>query len=170
MDRFTVERAPQPLLYDLLNELLEGLDSDAPLTIGRVFESRILSLSGFEIQLSACALCAGRIPEGDTLFSAVAGGLVCDSCRPKAETGRLLSVRAIKVLRFARTATIGQFAGLRLDEALEAEVQRALGDAIRQVLDRETNAGRYVDSLARPLRETGRSAAGGVQWSPPSGS
>lgn len=170
VDRFTVERAPQPLLYDLLNELLEGLDSNAPLTIGRAFELRILSLSGFEIQLSACALCGSRIPEGDTLFSAMAGGLVCDPCRPKAETGRLLSVRAIKVLRFARWATIGQFAGLRLDEALEREVQRALADAIRQVLDRETNAGRYVDSLARPLRDTGRTAAGDVQWSPPSGS
>lgn len=168
IDRFTVDRQAQPLLYDLLNELLEGLDSLAPLTIGRSFELQILAHCGFEIQLSACAICGTRIPEGDALFSASAGGLVCDACRPTAGSGRIISVRAIKVLRFARTASMGQFAGLRLDEGLEAELQRVLADAIRQVLDRETNSGRYVEALALPLRATQRTPSGDVQSASPS--
>jgi DNA repair protein RecO (recombination protein O) len=167
VDRFTAERAAQPRLYDLLNETLEGLDAQAPLTVGRSFELQILAQCGFELQLSNCAICAGPIPEQDTLFSAAAGGLVCDGCRGKAETGRILSVRAIKVLRFGRTATIGQFAGLRLEESLESELQRALADAIRLVLDRETNSGRYLDALSRPLREAKRAAPGHVQSSTP---
>ena len=135
--------------------------------MGRSFELQILAQCGFELQLSNCAICAGPIPEQDTLFSAAAGGLVCDGCRGKAETGRILSVRAIKVLRFGRTATIGQFAGLRLEESLESELQRALADAIRLVLDRETNSGRYLDALSRPLREAKRGAPGHVQSSAP---
>ena len=168
VDRFTVERSPQPNLYALLNELLEGLDANAPLTIGRSFELQILAQCGFELQLSACAICGARLPEEDTLFSAAAGGLVCETCRPRAETGRILSVRAIKVLRFARTASIGQFAGLRLEESLESELQRALSDAIRLVLDRETNSGRYMDTLAQPLRDAKHAPAGHVQSIPPS--
>ncbi len=167
IDRFTVDRVPQAELYHLLNELLEGLDSSAPLTIGRAFELRILSLTGYELQLVGCALCGRKLPEADALFSAAAGGLVCEACRPSAGSGRIISVRAIKVLRFARNASIGEFAGLRLDAELELELQRALGDAIRSVLDRETNSGRYVESLARPLHGGERSSRRDVQSAPP---
>ncbi|MEO8538476.1 MAG: DNA repair protein RecO [bacterium] len=167
VERFTVDRSPQPQLYDLLNELLEGLDTNGPLTIGRSFELQILAMSGYEMQLANCAICGARFPEGDTLFSAASGGLVCENCRGTAGTGRILSVRAIKVLRFARTASIGQFAGLRLDEGLESELQRALGDAIRIVLDRETNSGKFVEELARPLRASERAARDDVQSSSP---
>lgn len=167
VDRFTVDRVPQPKLYDLLTGLLEGLDSAAPLTIGRSFELRILSLTGYEIQTVVCALCGRKLPEADTLFSAVSGGLVCDSCRHVAGSGRFVSVRAIKVLRFARTATLGEFAGLRLGAELELELQRALGDAIRSVLDRETNSGRYLEALAKPLHVSEHSSLRDVQSSPP---
>ncbi len=168
VDRFTVDRAVQPQLYGLLVELLEGLDAQAPLTVGRYFELEILGLTGYELQLSACAVCGAKLPEAETLFSAAAGGLVCDGCRGIAETGRLVSVRAIKVLRFARSATRGEFAGLRLDGDLEDELRRALGEAVRTVLDRETNSGRYVDALSGPLRRPATPAAGDVQSSPPS--
>ncbi len=165
VDRFTVDRAVQPRLYDLLLELLEGLDADAPLTAARYFELQILALTGYELQVGGCAICGARLPETEALFSASAGGLVCDGCRGRAETGRIVGVRTIKVLRFARNATLGQFAGLRLDSDVEGELQRALGDAIRTVLDRETNSGRYVDALAAPLHHASRGAAEDVQSS-----
>lgn len=168
VDRFTVDRAPQPAIYDLLRQLLEGLDQDAPLTVGRYFELQILALTGYELQVGRCAVCGGRLPEADALFSAASGGLVCENCRASAGTGRIVSVRAIKVLRFAATCTLGQFAGLRLDEELEAELRRALGEAIRTVLDRETNSGRYVEALSAPLRHPATPAAGDVQSPTPS--
>lgn len=163
VDRFTVDHAVQVELYNLLLELLEGLEAGAPLTVGRYFELQILSYTGYELQLAACALCAGSLPEADTLFAAASGGLVCETCRTRAAAGRLLGVRAIKVLRFARNATMGQFAGLRLDAELEAELQRALGDVVRAVLDRDTNSGRFVESLSSPLHVPERQAPRDVQ-------
>lgn len=152
IDRFTVDHAAQADLYDLLVELLEALDAGSPLTVGRYFELQILSRTGYEVQLQRCAICGGSLVEAETLFSVGSGGLVCDGCRGAAGSGRLVSVRAIKVLRFAANGTMGQFAGLRLDSELEAELQRALGEAIRSVLERETNSGRYLDALGSPLR------------------
>jgi len=166
-DRFSADHAAQPELYDLLVQTLEALDDGAPLTVGRYFELQVLALTGFELQLSGCALCGARLPEAEALFSAASGGLVCDRCRAAAESGRLLGVRAIKVLRFAAASTLGQFAGLRLEAALEADLQRALGDAIRHVLERETNSGRYVEALAAPLHGAGRELARDVQSTPP---
>jgi DNA repair protein RecO (recombination protein O) len=168
IDRFTVDRAPQPQLYGLLVELLEGLNEEAPLTVGRYFELEVMGLTGYELQLMACAVCGVKLPEAETLFSPSAGGLVCDGCRGIAETGRILSVRAIKVLRFARSSSMGQFAGLRLDGDLEDELRRALGDAVKNVLDRETNSGRYVDALSGPLRRPATSPPTDVQSSAPS--
>jgi DNA repair protein RecO (recombination protein O) len=163
VERFTVDRAVQSELYDLLLEVLQGLDQDAPLTVGRYFEVQLLALTGYELQLGRCALCANRLAEADALFSAESGGLVCDACRGRASSGRIISVPAIKVLRFAASATLNQFSGLRLAHDVEEEVRRCLADAIRQVLDRETNSARYVDALSRPLSAGAPAAAGSVQ-------
>ena len=59
------------------------------------------------------------------------------------------------------------FAGLKLASELEAELQRALGDAIRHVLERDTNSGRYVEALAAPLQVPARESPGHVQSSTP---
>ena len=168
IDRFTADHAPQLDLYDLLVQFLEALNDAAPLTVGRYFELQILALTGYELQLAACALCAAKLPESEALFAPGSGGLVCEECRGRAQAGRILSVRAIKVLRFAGGATMGQFAGLRLDAELEGELQRALGDAIRTVLERETNSARYVEALSGPLHMPQRTPAGHVQSNPPS--
>ena len=151
VDRFTVDHAVQVDLYDLLVQLLEALNAGAPLTVGRYFELHVLALTGYEVQLSQCAVCGARLPEAEALFSVGSGGLVCEACRGAAGSGRIISVRAMKVLRFAANGTLGEFAGLRLATELEGELQRCLGEAIRAVLDRETNSGRYLDSLAGPL-------------------
>jgi DNA repair protein RecO len=166
VERFTVDHAVQVELYDLLVELLEALNAESPLTVGRYFELHILALSGYEVQLLQCAVCAAKLPESETLFSVGSGGLVCEACRGNAGLGRIISIRAIKVLRFAANATMGEFAGLRLESELEAELQRSLGEAIRAVLDRETNSGRYLDGLAGSLRLTGLEPASHVQSSP----
>lgn len=163
VDRFTVDHAPQVELYDLLVELLEALNETSPLTLGRYFELHILALAGYEVQLVQCALCGSRLPEAETFFSVGSGGLVCEACRARAGTGRLLSVRAVKALRFASAARMGEFAGLRLDSELETELSRSLGEAIRAVLDRETNSGRYLDALAGPLHPPGLEPPSHVQ-------
>ena len=163
IDRFTIDREPQESLYSLLLAALEGLDGGAPLTIGRYFEVQILALTGYELQLVTCAVCGGRLPEAPALFSANSGGLVCETCRPSAGYGPVLEVRAMKVLRFAASSTIGQFAGLRLDDELEGQVRRSLDDSIRHVLERETNSRRYVDALSAPLQGAAPVRPGDVQ-------
>ena len=147
--RFTAERQEHRELYELLVDVLDALDARAPLHTVRYFELQLLGLMGYEPQLDVCALCARRLPEADVLLSASAGGFVCADCRADAGAGRVISVRAIKVLRYARSAGLEAFAALRLDESLAREVQSALAELIRYVLDREPNTGKYLDQVAR---------------------
>jgi DNA repair protein RecO (recombination protein O) len=151
-DRFTIDRVEQRPIYELLVDVFRALDGGASAQAARYFELHLLAITGYEAQLDACAICRQKLPEEDTLISGAAGGLVCRSCRPAAALGRIVSVRAVKVLRFGRTASIEQFGNLRVDPDLGHELQAALGDLVRQVLDRELNTTRYMDALERADR------------------
>ncbi len=152
VDRFTGEHIGQPGLYEQILNLLDALEAGSPAHVVRFFELQILSLMGYELQLGECAVCTGRLPEEETLLSPVAGGLVCAGCRATAGMGRLVSVRAIKVLRFARTTDMAGFAALRVDAGLADELHRAMADIIRYLLDRELGSGRFVDDVSRAGR------------------
>lgn len=161
VDRFTVEHAEQPGVFDLLLGVLDALEVDAPAHVVRYFELHLLSLSGYDLQLDACALCGGRLAAEETLMSAEAGGLVCGGCRAAAGVGRLVPVAGIKVLRHARVVDLAAFAAVRVDEELGRVLAAALGDAVRYHLEREVSSSSYVAEVTRlsrghPADEPGR--------------
>jgi DNA repair protein RecO (recombination protein O) len=160
VDRFTVEHAENPGLYDLLVALLDGLEAGAPLGVVRSFELALLSLTGYDPQLDACAVCGESLPARETLLSPSAGGFACPACRGAAASGRIVSLRAAKVLRYARVASLEDFAALRLDDALAREVQAATADLIRFVLELDPRTRRYVEEIA---------ALPAARFSPPPG-
>lgn len=160
VDRFTVEHQQQPEVFSLLLETLDALEAGAAVLAARQFELRLLAISGYELQLDACAICSAALPPEETLLSPPSGGLVCRDCRPSATSGRILSLRAVKVLRFARRATPGEFAAIRCDDALASELGGALSENIRYILDRDVYAERFVAQVARlaPARSRGSQA------------
>jgi DNA repair protein RecO (recombination protein O) len=149
IDRFTVEHAEHPGLFDLLLDTLDGLEAGAGAHLVRYFEVHLFAFTGFDLQFDACAVCLQRLPEADVLLSPEAGGFVCRGCRAGLGTGRILSLRAAKVLRFARVSSLPQFAAVRVDAALGREIELALGDAVRFVLEREPSTARYIDEMER---------------------
>ncbi|GAB4331120.1 MAG: DNA repair protein RecO [Dehalococcoidia bacterium] len=154
IDRFTEDSAPHPEVYGLLLDTLDALEAGAPGWLARWFELQLLAMLGFEVQVERCARCGGRLPERETLFVAGAGGLACPGCRPEAGAGRLVSVEAVKVLRFASRAAAGDFARLRLPGALAAELGTVLGDAVRYHLEAEPRSSRYVAEVGMLIAET----------------
>ncbi|MEO6397673.1 MAG: DNA repair protein RecO [Tepidiformaceae bacterium] len=164
--RFTAERQELPDVYALLLSVVAALDARAPLHVVRYFELGLLGVMGYEPQVEACAICGMHLPEADVLLSASAGGFVCTNCRPSAGAGRVISVRAIKVLRYARLSTLDAFADLRMDDSLAREVQTAVAELIRYVLDREPNSGKYLDQVARLPHLSPRTVGAGDVQSP----
>lgn len=164
-DRLTGERSPAPGLYACLASVLETLESGAGTHIVRWFELQLLAHTGYEVQADQCAICRGRLAEEETLFSASAGGLVCVGCRPRAGPGRLLSVRAIKVLRYARGASPFDFARLHVPAALDEELRGALSAMVHRVLERRPGTERHIDEIAAlDRRLAAAQSAGGVEF------
>ncbi|MCC6382197.1 MAG: DNA repair protein RecO [Dehalococcoidia bacterium] len=162
-DRFAVEQAEQPGLYPLLLAVFDTLEAGAPAQVLRWFELQILSLAGYDLQLDACALCSARLPPAETLLAASAGGLVCAGCRAAAGAGRLLGVPAIKVLRFARGASLADFASLRVGDDLGQQLEGALGDVLRYHLERDLLTSRYLAAVTRLSREAPPTASPDVE-------
>ena len=82
IDVSTQDRQPAPELFALFDEALETLaatGSEPPLLL-RHFEMSLLTLSGYALQISACAHCGGDLPPGAGSYNARAGGLVCAAC------------------------------------------------------------------------------------------
>lgn len=166
VDSFVAEHASQPGLYERLVVLLEGLDSGAPGWLARHFELRLLTMMGYDLQVEACATCGGALPEEPALFAPAAGGLVCRECRSQAGSGRIASVRAIKVLRYGKRHDAAEFAALMMAPELEDELSGLMGDSVRYVLEREPRTQKFVDVVAALGERTGRPASSVVESKP----
>lgn len=148
IDRLVAEHAMQDGLLELLLDVLTAVSLGAPPQVVRQFELTLLSASGYEVQLDTCALCGSRLLEEDTMFSASAGGLACRQCRPQAGQGRIVSVRAIKLLRYCRVASAGEVARLRLDDTVLHEVEASLQSMVTYVLDRQMSSTSFIADVA----------------------
>jgi DNA repair protein RecO (recombination protein O) len=148
VDRFVPAHEENRLLFELLVSVLDAIESGVSLHIARYFELQLLSLIGYELQLDVCSVCAARLPEEETLLAASVGGFTCSACRSTAPGGRLLSVRAMKVLRYSRTAAALEFSALKIDEALGRELQGAMANIIAYLLEYEPRTRRFIDDVA----------------------
>ncbi|MCY3647784.1 MAG: DNA repair protein RecO [Chloroflexi bacterium] len=148
VDRFTEEREPLPELYALLLEALRLLQEGNGPAVTRHFELRLLALLGYEPHIDGCVLCGDRLPEEETLLSPGAGGLVCRGCRSEAGGGRIVSVPVVKLMRFARRATMTEFVALEAPPGIEQELRAAVAELVRYHLDRDPNARRFVEGVS----------------------
>lgn len=145
--RFVPEREPQPWLYGLLVGLLEVLEEGARVSVLRAFEAHLLEGTGYTPRFGGCAACGARLPEEDAFFAPGAGGLLCRACRVGGETGRLISVGAVKVLRFAARTSLEEFGALRMSDDVDREVEAVMADAIRYALDAEPRSSHFLQEV-----------------------
>lgn len=149
VDRFTVERQPSAPTFELLATALRHLDrGHDPALVCRWFDLHVLERAGFRPELHACVRCRRGLEATENFFSAGEGGTICARCRPGAESAaRLLSVRALKALRYLARSEFAEAARLRVNAPLAAELERHLRGFLQYVLDRDVNAARFLDDV-----------------------
>ena len=155
-DRFTVDHAPAAPAFDLLETALSHLDAGhPPALVCRWWDLHLLDRSGFRPQLGSCSRCSGELRETAHGWSPHDGGVVCSSCIDRSTVGMpALSVRALKSLRYLLVSDFAAAALLRVDAALERDLERHLRTFLQYVLDRDIASSRLMDELARLPRPT----------------
>jgi len=155
-DRFTADHAPAAPAFDLLERALGHLEAGhAPALVCRWWDLHLLDRTGFRPELATCARCSGALRETANGWSPYDGGVVCDTCIDRSTVGMpALSVRGLKSLRYLLASDFAGAALLRVDAALERELERHLRAFLQYVLDREIASSRLMDELARLPRST----------------
>jgi DNA repair protein RecO (recombination protein O) len=148
VDRFSEEQAENPLLYQLLGDVLDWIcdSSDLALTM-RFFELHMLSLVGYRPQLFECPRCSASLEPVTNYFSAEAGGVLCPRCGEGRRGLRPVSVPALKVLRYLQRRTYGQCAQLRLRPSTHAEMEELMRHYLVYTLERQLKSVEFLETL-----------------------
>lgn len=147
IDLFTEKEEPLPELYKALKDLLEILKLTSSSLAVRHFELHLLNLLGYQVHVSGCVVCDGRLPEQPALLVPAAGGFVCSDCRLGSGAGRIVSVPIIKLLRFASKVTLRDYIGIRVSAENLNLFSAITSELIRYHLEREPKSKYFLDNL-----------------------
>ena len=148
VDGFGSESQPNPGLYylalDSLRRIAAAPLSGLPL---RYFEFCLLRVSGLMPELYHCVECRRLLQEGSHRFSPNVGGVVCLDCNPEEARLRILSVRALKVLRLFHRGAPEEALKLRLNESLDRELKSLLASSVSYWLEKEIRSNSLMERL-----------------------
>jgi DNA repair protein RecO len=119
-----MERQPQPKLFQLLLTAMRALEVSDPELLGRVFETKLLAVLGYQPQFEGCVMGCddGRQapqPEataGPVWFSIELGGALCSACAAHSPGALALSPPTV--------AAMAYFLRSPLDRAVRARIER----------------------------------------------
>jgi DNA repair protein RecO (recombination protein O) len=149
-DRFTVERAEGRALYQLLHASLVRLArGDGLQLVSRRFELELLHETGFRPQWHDCIGCGRTAEQGDTTWSPLGGGVVCDQCRATHPDAQAIETTTLKVLRAYQESSYEQAARIRLTPELAANLERVMHQLMESVAERELKSQHFVTEARR---------------------
>ena len=153
LDRFTEPHAENFGLYRLLLDTLRRIeqreDAGTPL---RYYEMALLDEMGYRPELEECVACRSKLEPVTNYWTAAAGGVVCPACRRDESAVRPVSPNAIKLLRLLLHGRWPDVARVVIDPDLGVEMERALGEYVRWVLERDVRSAAFIDEVRRRPR------------------
>jgi DNA repair protein RecO (recombination protein O) len=149
VDKVLEERHPVDEIFDLVVTTLDRLNTldRSPRADAAWFLMRILDLLGYQPQLLTCAGCGQGLPEAESWFSPLLGGILCAACGTPAQAGSPVSVNGLKVLRVMAAGDEALYDRLRLPVALLIEVEQALEDQLEYHLDRHLKSLEFIRGI-----------------------
>ncbi|MEX0749178.1 MAG: DNA repair protein RecO [Dehalococcoidia bacterium] len=150
LDKFTEPHAENFGLYRLLLDTLRRLasepDVDTPL---RFYEMSLLFDAGYTPELEECVVCRERLQPVTNYWTAGGGGVVCQNCRSDEAAVRPISANAVKLLRLLLHGRYQDVTRVTIQGELASELERALGEYVRWVLERDIRSAAFIDTVRR---------------------
>ena len=168
LDRSLEERHAAEPLYLLLRRAYELLDAGmAPGRVARWFEMRLCDELGVRPEVDRCVECDRLLEAGDEVrWIPRLGGVLCGRHAGPSMATAGLSTDALKVLKAYQRMDVEALAGLRLPGAVEAEVERVLGEFVRHVMERDTRSRRFLEEVRAGYAAGGAADAAAARCQP----
>ncbi len=148
-DRSVEERTSAEALYLLLRRAYELLEAGmAPGRVARWYEMRLADELGMRPEVDRCSECDRMLePEGRFRWVPPVGGVLCDRCPGPPHDRTALSLEALKLLKAYQRLDVEALAALRLPASIEREVESALREFVRVVLERDARSLAFLDEI-----------------------
>ena len=149
MDNLIQEGQPSPESFHFLLEAFEALKNNTELeTLRRLFEIRIMALSGFSPRLNQCFMCS-RLPEGNLLgFSFRMGGVACSAWLHKTRVEINICPGTLSYLKKLMGMDIKHCQRLKIPKNLEKEIESVAHRFVSYNLGRELRSYPLIKQMA----------------------
>lgn len=153
VEALTDEDQPNPYILQLILNSLFALSNDmySQEHIKTAFDMRLMSLSGYQPDLTACAVC-GESEPSEPMFSPLNGVICCRNCRnPMIDASLRLCPDSLKALRYILEAEPRKLLSFNLgDETLERAAYAAETYLLTQT-ERRFSTLEYWKNIRKPL-------------------
>lgn len=154
IDSFTEENVEDRALFSLLLNTLRDLSTNKESDrILRYFEIHLLDHLGYRPQLGKCTGCGRQLQPEVNYFSPSHGGAVCRECGYPDINARILSVNALKVLRYWQQCDNATAAKVKLNHELSKELKSAMREYIKYILEKQLKSIDWLDELNADYRK-----------------
>jgi DNA repair protein RecO (recombination protein O) len=147
-ERVCEDRHPVDGVYELTVMALDELARETdPRRASAYFLMAALDLLGYAPQLMDCATCAKPLAAKPAVFSATAGGFLCDDCAAPLASPPVVPLSAIKVLRLMASGDLATYRRLKLDGELMDAIEGVLTTQLEHHLDRRLKSLQFLHQM-----------------------
>jgi DNA repair protein RecO (recombination protein O) len=149
VDAFCKPLDPAPQIFELLLWILDRLEQGLrPEEGGFIFQIKLLGLTGFGPNLSACPVCGRATGTGPPVcLKTEAGGVACRPCAPG---GFAVSPGTIKIMSLIQSVDREKIDRIRVSEQARAEAGSFLAAYLRHILGRDLKSFRFLERIKQP--------------------
>jgi DNA repair protein RecO (recombination protein O) len=136
-------------VYRVLVESLRMLSgTSSAKRVSRIFEIKVLSALGMEPQLDGCTVCAAPL-EGEQLFSAASGGVVCSGCAERDRTAVKVSAGVVKFMRKIIENDLDRVSHIKVSKEVGLQTEAALKSFLRYHVNRPMRSLGFLEQMEK---------------------
>lgn len=149
LDRFTYEEGENRALYNLVVETLLRLDRGfSPGLVLHYYEVHLMDILGFKPQLQECVVCGASIQPEDQYFSAKLGGIVCPNSLSGDPSAWLVSMNALRYLRFFQRSPWPQVKNRTIPQEVDRELSKLIEKYLTYLLEYGLKTPGFLDAVS----------------------
>ena len=150
IDAMILEGHWEPKVFGLLYQALVALNQQNELEpLRRLFEIRLLSLSGYKPQLEHCVLCRKTPANGMIHFSYTHNGILCSSCSNSARVDIQFSVGTRNYIKKLLEVEIKTCERLKFPKSQIVEIEKVTHRLVLSHLGRELKSYPFIKNMSK---------------------
>lgn len=149
LDKVSAEKQEEVEIFHLTLKALESLEKSSNnfSLLLAAFDIKLVAYSGYLPDLSSCVICKKTPPFSRYLFSYEQGGILCPECNLNSPMTRIISDKALSVLKSILQEDLDTLENIKISSDLEKEITSFLNDYIDYYLQTRLKSREYLSKV-----------------------